>query len=463
MPEGTETALDVRSLIINDDTERRELIDVRPAACRSEALRDELNGLIDELADESSDVRGSLTDSKANLKRGIALWMLGKPRAAIEPLDASVSTADSNFFLALCYFELDHNARALEHAEKVLSSNPSDPEGILLVAEARIKLGDLDEGHELLDQVAENEEYAADAAYLRGLAHDIEGLYDEAEEDYQRALEADPGASKAKFRLAYNANLVGDEATAIQLYEEIVEQDESYIGALINLGTLYEDKGRYDKASECFERVMRVRPTDPRARLYYEEAVASFDTIVDDDMQKEVQRRVEVLQMPIADFELSVRSRNCLIKMNIRTLGDLVKKTEAELLDYKNFGETSLAEIEDVLISKNLRLGMFEEENMDEVTRRVRIALERAEEEASKDILRHGIDELELSVRAQRCLETLGIKTIGDLTDKTKDELLAARNFGRTSLQEIRDKLGEVDLYLADDEFGEEDEYDEEE
>ncbi|MFO7898261.1 MAG: DNA-directed RNA polymerase subunit alpha C-terminal domain-containing protein [Planctomycetota bacterium] len=456
MAEGTETTLDVRSLITDDETERAALVELRRKACSDNDLRAELKELTDELGDESAELRQSMSDSKANLKRGISFWLLGRPRPAIEALDASISTADSNFFLALCHLELADTRRAQEHADKVLSSDPSDSGAMLLAAEARIKQADLEEASELLDQAAGDEGRAGEVAYLRGLAADIAGEYEKADEAYSRALDAPPVAPKAKFRLAYNANLAGDEATAIQLYEELLQEDASYVGALINLGILYEDKSRYQEAAECFERVLKVRPADPRAQLYYRQAVASFDTIVDDDLQKEVQRRVEILQIPISDFELSVRSRNCLSKMNIRTLGDLVQKTEQELLSYKNFGETSLAEIEDVLNSKNLRLGMFEEENMDEVTRRVLAATRKAEEEASKDVLKHGIDELELSVRARRCLDTLGIRTIGDLTEKTQDELLAARNFGRTSLQEIRDKLGELDLALADDSLDEE-------
>src|SRR5260370_24471399 len=64
-----------------------------------------------------------------------------------------------------------------------------------------------------------------------------------------------------------------------------------------------------------------------------------------------------VLEIPVTDFELSVRSRNCLKKMNIRTLGDLTRVTEQQLLSSKNFGETSLAEIKEILGSKGLHLG----------------------------------------------------------------------------------------------------------
>ena len=82
----------------------------------------------------------------------------------------------------------------------------------------------------------------------------------------------------------------------------------------------------------------------------------------DEDLERKEDRLNQILRTPITDFELSVRARNCLNKMNIVTLGDLVRQTEQELLAYKNFGETSLNEIKEILSSKNLRLGMAHEE-----------------------------------------------------------------------------------------------------
>ena len=82
----------------------------------------------------------------------------------------------------------------------------------------------------------------------------------------------------------------------------------------------------------------------------------------DEDQARRIAKRNAVLDIPVTDFELSVRARNCLKKMNIRTLGDLVRITEAELLAYKNFGETSLKEIKDMLTAKGLRLGQALEE-----------------------------------------------------------------------------------------------------
>jgi DNA-directed RNA polymerase subunit alpha len=73
-------------------------------------------------------------------------------------------------------------------------------------------------------------------------------------------------------------------------------------------------------------------------------------------------RMKELLSRSVDELELSVRSGNCLKASNIKTLGDLVQKTETEMLKFKNFGKKSLKEIEEVLARYNLRFGMKIEE-----------------------------------------------------------------------------------------------------
>ena len=85
----------------------------------------------------------------------------------------------------------------------------------------------------------------------------------------------------------------------------------------------------------------------------------------DEEAQKKRDRLSQVLSIPVTDFELSVRSRNCLQKMGIYTLGDLARCSEQELLGSKNFGETSLDEIRDMLMSKGLQLGQFAHEKVE--------------------------------------------------------------------------------------------------
>lgn len=70
----------------------------------------------------------------------------------------------------------------------------------------------------------------------------------------------------------------------------------------------------------------------------------------------------EKLKIPISELELSVRSSNCLREARIRTIGDLVKKTELEMLQYRNFGKKSLAEINKILHDMGLALGIKAED-----------------------------------------------------------------------------------------------------
>ncbi len=64
------------------------------------------------------------------------------------------------------------------------------------------------------------------------------------------------------------------------------------------------------------------------------------------------------LRLPISELELSVRSSNCLKDANIKSISELVRKTEEELLEFRNFGKKSLTEIGDLLKVMGLSLGM---------------------------------------------------------------------------------------------------------
>jgi len=72
-----------------------------------------------------------------------------------------------------------------------------------------------------------------------------------------------------------------------------------------------------------------------------------------------------LLETPIEDLDLSVRSRHCLDSENITTVGELVSRSDAELLKVRNFGQTSLTEIKKKLAGMNLSLGMDLSETAD--------------------------------------------------------------------------------------------------
>jgi len=75
-------------------------------------------------------------------------------------------------------------------------------------------------------------------------------------------------------------------------------------------------------------------------------------------MSREEVMLYEKLKLPISELELSVRSSNCLREANIKTIADLVKKTEEEMLSFKNFGKKSLTEIKELLVGMGVGLGM---------------------------------------------------------------------------------------------------------
>jgi DNA-directed RNA polymerase subunit alpha len=172
--------------------------------------------------------------------------------------------------------------------------------------------------------------------------------------------------------------------------------------------------------------------------------------VIDEGDEKRAEKRNRLLETPVADFELSVRARNCLKKMRIQTLGDLLRLREEELLSYKNFGETSLNEIRALLSRWGLSLG----QNPDEIDPATLVEVVKPAPQVplapgAEALLSKPVSELELTVRARRCLQRLNISIVRDLVSHTESELLAQRNFGVTSLNEIKGRLTELGLSLA--------------
>ncbi|OQX86500.1 DNA-directed RNA polymerase subunit alpha [candidate division KSB1 bacterium 4484_87] len=76
------------------------------------------------------------------------------------------------------------------------------------------------------------------------------------------------------------------------------------------------------------------------------------------DIDEEVVRIRKLLRMSVDELELSVRSHNCLMAANIKTIGDLVRRDEQEMLKFRNFGRKSLTELSKILEEKGLHFGM---------------------------------------------------------------------------------------------------------
>ncbi|MFW6133423.1 MAG: DNA-directed RNA polymerase subunit alpha C-terminal domain-containing protein [Planctomycetota bacterium] len=401
------------------------------------------------IASDLGDARGeSLTGAEA-LKLGLVRYALSRFRDALDVLTDATDNKDRRYTQALCYKHLGRYDEALEEIDRAKSRGWEPPEQMDLArAELLALAGDLDLAEREVSALGDSCENSAEWHYVRGLVRELGGDPERAGEAYVRARELDPSHDAATFRLAYVCDLYGHEDDAVELYNECLSRPPVHANALMNLAVLHEDAGRYDDAERAVRAVLDANPNHLRAKLFLRDVTAARTMYYDEDQARRLARRNAVLDIPVTDFELSVRARNCLKKMNIHTLGDLIRTTESELLGYKNFGETSLKEIKDMLAAKGLHLGQALEEDSEYGE------LERHDqpEIPLKDagILGTSIEDMNFSIRAQRALESLEVATLGDLTQKTEAELLACQNFGQTSLNEVRERLAEHGLSLRE-------------
>ncbi len=387
----------------------------------------------------------SSTGPKAILPVGIGLYILGRYAEAAQKLRKAKNCREKFIYQAFALRRLGKFDEAIESLQKSLDFEADTLSITLEKTDTYRHAANLDAAAKELKSCANFENVSAEYHYQLGRLEEIQGLYEQATDNYKTALELSPDHQKTLFHLAYRCDLSGDEEAAIDHYKQIASASTVYVSALLNLTVLYEDNGNFDKASQCVDIVLDSHPNHQRAILFKKDIESSKTMFYDEDKEKKLTRKHQILETPISDFELSVRSRNCLKKMNIDTLGDLLNITEAELLSYKNFGETSLREIKVILEPKGLRLGMALEEKQFPPAEIPGVGTEPDEDEGLRS---KPVDDLQLSVRSRKCLHKLDIRTIGELTSKTEAELLGCKNFGVTSSNEIKKALTNLGIAL---------------
>jgi len=377
------------------------------------------------------------------LRVGIGFHIAGQSSKAVETLQGAKDCLEKCTVLGLAQRACGQYEEALASFQKTLDFKAD----ALVVATEKIatliKARDLDGAQKAVDSCSNYDGVSAEYHYQLAQLKEAQGAHDDAQSHAKKALALSPDHVDALFMLALRADLVGHDDEAIEYYRQIIASGKASVNVWLNLAILYEDHGDYDKASTCTEAVLAAFPGHPRALLFQKDIDSSKTMFFDEEREKKLSRKNQILETPISDFELSVRSRNCLKKMNILTLGDLLNISEAELLSYKNFGETSLREIKAILDTKGLGLGMA----LDDKHFAKKAVSEPAHEE-DQGLLSKPVDDLQLSVRARKCIQKLNIRTIGDMTRTTDAELLGCKNFGVTSLNEINKALGAVGLSL---------------
>ncbi len=427
--------------VFNQETYDRETYDqLRSLVFSTAQEREQFHMLVKGLEKQ---IEGT-DDRDGALKLGMCYCLLGNYAKAMEWFANARDVKERRYYSGVCLRSLGKPADAAVEFERAANKGWDELDCNLQRVQCLCRNGDLDEAEKVLASFAKQGAEDAEWHYHYGCYLEKRGQSLDAISEFERAIALDESHAPAMFRLAYALDLRGAEERAIELYQRCVSRPPVHLNALLNLAVLYEDNARFEDSEACLRQVLATNPNHARARMFLKDVQASQHMVIDEEQERVRERRNAVLDIPVTDFELSVRSRNCLKKMNIHTLGDLLRITEAELLGYKNFGETSLNEIKAMLSQKNLRLGQALEEQHQ--VRRPDLSPQMAN--IKPEILHKSVSDLDLSVRSRKCLQRLNISTLGELASRTEAELLGTRNFGQTSLQEIKERLAEHGLSL---------------
>lgn len=440
--------VDIKPVLEREEVPIEELVDLMAKVHSSIENRKELERIYGNFGTIEQKIS---SENKAQVRRATVEYILGHTEGSAKALEAARGSRERDYFLALALRDLRQTEKSVALLEKLYDADKQCLPVYSALVEGRIRTGDVPEAQKLIDKMPKAFEGKTEGMVLQAYVLDFVGKYAEADALYKKVLEVEPENAKALFRLAHNTDLRGDDDESQKLYDRLRRVRPPYVNATLNLGLMFEDRGEYQKALECYQNVLDVFPNHERANLYAKDAVASLNMYYNEEAKKREHRWSQVLSTPLTDFQLSVRVRKALEKLGIRTLGDLVKKSEEELMSCKNFGETSLRELRELLTAKGLTMAT---PGGDTAGKRFKAPFAPAPATPSapvpkEEILKKNLTDLEWSARVRKAFERLQLHTFGELCAKSENDLLACKNFGVTSLNEVKDQLRKIGVNLA--------------
>lgn len=399
----------------------------RPTLAQVRALRRVATHDVEERAKLVALITDGIPGVKDKPRQAILAYAVGRYSDAEELIDAK--DAYGQALLGLIYSELGETDDAKTN---FLAAAKALPEAKVELVRALLDGGRNDEAEKAMSGVPEG----AERDFLHGRLLESRNNVEAAIKSYEAALENEPQHVEAAFKLGVQLDRIGDDDLAAEQYLICADVTPAYVPGVINLGILYDERGESNAAVDCFRQALAYNPRDKRSLTLLRDAKSSRIMHYDEKEERERERMEKIMRTSVNDFELSVRSRNCLAKMNIFTLGDLLRISEHEMLSYKNFGETSLKEVREMLAARNLRLGMY------------RDVEERSITKADQKVLGESIEKLELSAPSAAVMESLGVTRIGDLAQYTDLDLYRATGSGQTVVQELATALGAYGVAL---------------
>lgn len=421
----------------------KDISQIAKEISRDQAKFNELRETVSDLSAKTD----SLSPAEM-IKYGICQFLVGDFDGAAETLarpDVKSASSLSPFYLGKIALQKQDCQAAVAAFNEAQKAGYSEGECALGRAQAYREAGQPSESQRELDNVQGDTQHTAEYAYQYGAT--CAAMGDDPDQMlrwYERAHEQDRNHPGALFGLALECERHGDDEQALEYYQRLACLIPTHVGALINLGVLYEDRENYEDAVKCFRRVLEADPTNVRAKMFFDDAAAAVNRGSQSDRASSARsgRSKTVYDKSVFDYELSTRARNALKALDINTVGDLCSRTPRDLLAAKNFGDSSLDEVRKILDDEGLQFGSLLHES-GEPAESVEMS-----DSADDGLLSLSIEELNLNVRAKKCLSRKDIRTIGELVKTSAEELLNSKNFGVTSLNEIRKRLAEKNLKL---------------
>ncbi|MEK7412997.1 MAG: DNA-directed RNA polymerase subunit alpha C-terminal domain-containing protein [Planctomycetota bacterium] len=399
----------------------------RPSPAQIRRLRLAVGQDVEERTRLTAVVADGGSFGKDKVRLAIANYAIGRFADAEDLIESK--DAYGQLVLGLMEVELGEFAEAKAH---LAAAAKTIPEAKAELVRALIGSGATDEADKALQSVPQG----PDREFLSGAVSELKGNTEAAIKAYEAALEGDGEHIEAAFKLGVLLDRIGDDELAAEHYLVCADAWPAYLPGVLNLGMLYDERSESNAAVDCFRQVLAYNPRHRRAASLLRDARSSRSMFYDEKEERERERMEKIMRTSVNDFELSVRSRNCLAKMNIFTLGDLLRISESEMLSYKNFGETSLKEVREMLAVRGLRLGMYRDES------------EHGPTKADQKMLGENIEKLELTPRAAQVVTDLGITRIGDLAQYSDLDLYRAKGSGQSVVQEISTALGACGVSL---------------
>ena len=270
-----------QAVLVNGPFGPAEVRQIQAAVAHDHANYQLLRDAVNELQAKEEQTPASM------VRLGVGLFLLGRYFRAIEVLRQGDGGALAHFYLAKSYFARQQFDLALEAMQAAERAGYDAGECALGRAEALRYDGQADRvaGHSrqpLRRHRADGRIPLPNALPRWPSSAGIPVRSSPCTSVRSKSITATP----ALFGLALENDRRGNDDTAMELYKRAASDFPPFLGPLMNLGLMYEDRQQYDRAAQCYQRVLDVYPDHFRAALFFKDTEASHEQFYDEDAQR---------------------------------------------------------------------------------------------------------------------------------------------------------------------------------